>query len=242
MSAPRLLLVEDEPSLRMGLADGLRAEGFLVEECGDGATALRRLGEGGFAAVVLDLMLPRVDGFTVLRRLREGGLDLPVLVLSARGAETDRILGFEYGADDYVVKPVTLRELVLRLRAILRRVRPALAERLRFGQVEVDFRRRCLVRAGRRHGLNHLELELLRFFLAHPGEILDRARLLREVWGQRRPAATRTVDTHVFRLRRKLEADPERPEHLLTERGVGYRFEPGEGGVSQLFDGEGTGD
>jgi DNA-binding response OmpR family regulator len=209
---PHLLIVEDEPSLRMGLADGLASEGFTVEECADGASALERAQAGGLDAMLLDLMLPGMDGLQVLRRLREAGNDLPIVILSARGEESDRILGFEYGADDYVVKPAPLRELALRLRAVLRRGDPSGPRSARFGEVEVDF------------AANRLELELLRYLLANPDTPIERNQLLREVWGQDRPAQTRTVDTHVFRLRQKIEADPERPQHLLTVRGVGYRF------------------
>ena len=232
MNAPHtVLVVEDEPSLRMGLVDGLRSEGYLVAECADGQEALEQAQHGSFAAMVLDLMLPRVDGFEVLRRLREARNELPVLILTARGEDSDRILGFEYGADDYVVKPAPLREVVLRLGAILRRTGsrdPELPDRLRFGAVEVDFASYSLVRDGCRLGLNRKELDLLRYLLTHPSEPVDRATLLREVWHQPRATQTRTVDTHVFRLRQKIEADPERPEHLLTVRGLGYRFEPGE--------------
>ena len=220
----RLLVVEDEPSLRMGLVDGLTSEGFEVEECADGSQALARAEQGGLDAMLLDLMLPGLDGLEVLRRLREARDDLPVLILSARGEDADRILGFEYGADDYMVKPAPLREVVLRLRAVLRRGGADGPRSARFGDVEVDFAAYTLVRDGRRHGLNRLELELLRYLVTHPDEPLSRETLLREVWGQERPAQTRTVDTHVFRLRQKLEADPDAPRHLLTVRGVGYRF------------------
>lgn len=221
---PKLLIVEDEPSLRMGLADGLGGEGFEVEECADGASALVRLADGGIDVLLLDLMLPGLDGLQVLRRLREDGNPLPVIILSARGEDADRILGFEYGADDYVVKPAPLRELALRLQAVLRRGETQGPRSARFGEVEVDFAAYSLTRAGRRYGLNRLELELLRYLISHPDEPLSREQLLREVWGQARPAQTRTVDTHVFRLRKKIEADPEAPRHLLTVRGVGYRF------------------
>ena len=222
----RLLIVEDEPSLRMGLADGLRSEGFEVAECADGVAALEQAGGGDFDAMLLDLMLPKLDGLEVLRRLREARNDVSVLILSARGEDADRILGFEYGADDYMVKPAPLREVVLRLRAVLRRGGGAAeAPTASFGEVEVDFAAYSCTRGGRRYGLNRLELELLRFLIAHAGEPVSRRDLLREVWGQQRPAQTRTVDTHVFRLRQKIEADPEAPRHLLTVRGVGYRFE-----------------
>lgn len=222
-----ILLVEDEPSLRMGLADGLRSEGFEVEERADGEAGLEAAQSGKFQAMVLDLMLPKLDGFEVLRRLRSDRCDLPVLILSARGEDSDRILGLEYGADDYVVKPAPLREIVLRLQAILRRSgnHAGVAGSLQFGAIEVDFAAYSLVRDGKRFGLNRLELELLRFFLDHSGEILSRETLLREVWGHRHPSGTRTVDTHVFRLRQKIETRPEAPRHLHTVRGMGYRFD-----------------
>ncbi len=202
-ASARILIAEDEPGLRMGLVDGLRSEGFAVAEAADGAAAYELAAAGACDALVLDLMMPKLDGFTVLRRLREARNDLPVLILSARGEDSDRILGFEYGADDYVVKPAPLRELVLRLRAILRRAggNEAPPERVRFGDCEVDFAAYSMTRGEQRHGLNRKELELLRYFLDHPGEPLERERPLREVWRQARPAHTRTVDTHVFRLR-----------------------------------------
>ena len=225
----RILIAEDEPGLRMGLVDGLRSEGFETTEAADGAAALELASAGGFDALVLDLMMPKLDGFTLLRRLREARNDLPVLILSARGEDSDRILGLEYGADDYVVKPAPLRELVLRLRLILRRARGGAAgpDRVQFGDNQVDFAAYSMTRGERRFGLNRKEIELLRYFLAHPGEPLERERLLREVWQQARPAHTRTVDTHVFRLRQKLETDPDRPRLIHTVRGVGYRFEAG---------------
>lgn len=233
---PRILLVEDEPSLRMGLRDGLESEGFQVHEAADGESALELLlGDAGdsptvapFDAVLLDLMLPGIDGLEVLRRVRARSLPVPILILSARGEDADRILGFEYGADDFMVKPAPLREVVLRIQAVLRRNGGSAPEPVhRFGAVEVDFDAYSLTRSGQRFGLNRKERDLLAFFLAHPQEPIDRARLLMEVWGQRRPTASRTVDTHVFRLRQKIEADPEDPKHLLTVHGVGYRFEPG---------------
>lgn len=226
MSVQRILVVEDEASLRMGLVDGLSSEGYEVLEVADGLSGLEQARTGKFDALILDLMLPRLDGFEVLRRLRQEQNSIPILVMSARGEESDRILGFEYGADDYVVKPTPLREVSLRLRAILRRLTPAgTPERVAFGDVEVDFAAYSLVRKGHRVGLNRKEVELLRFFWKHRGEPLDRALILREVWQQPRATATRTVDTHVFRLRQKVEEDADHPRHIHTLRGVGYRFD-----------------
>ena len=246
MTHVRILVIEDEDTLRMALGDALRAEGFEVLEAADGEAGLAlALGEGP-EVVLLDLMLPKRDGFSVLRALREDRLDSAVIILSARGEEWDRVQGFEYGADDYVVKPFSMRELVLRLRAVLARSdggtpgAPArdgwLADprgKARFGAggagsaddiVEVDFAAYSLTRGARRHGLSRKELELLRYFLVHEGQALDRLRLLSDVWGPDEAPSTRTVDNHVLKLRKKLERDPERPRHLLTVHGVGYRF------------------
>jgi len=231
----RVLLVEDEPSLRLGLTDGLQSEGIEVMEASDGESALDMLLPGepkadanNIDAVLLDLMLPGIDGLEVLRRMRSQACDIPVLILSARGEDADRILGFEYGADDFMVKPTPLREVVLRLKAVMRRQQPvAQVMQQSFGEVEVDFQAYSLVRAGKRHGLNRKERDLLAYFLENPGETISRDTLLRQVWGQARPASTRTVDTHVFRLRKKIEKDPENPIHLVTVHGVGYRFLPG---------------
>jgi DNA-binding response OmpR family regulator len=227
--SPRILLVEDEPSLRLGLRDGLGSEGFEIVEAADGEAALELLlGGSTFDAVLLDLMLPGIDGLEVLRRVRSCSVAVPILILSARGEDADRILGFEYGADDFMVKPAPLREVALRLRAVLRRERTAAPPaQFRFGDVEVDLDAYSLVRAGKRYGLNRKERDLLAFFLQHVGEPLDRHRLLLEVWGQRNPSASRTVDTHVFRLRKKIEQDSDDPRFLLTVHGVGYRFETG---------------
>ncbi len=224
---PTILLVEDEPSLRLGLVDGLTSEGFEVVEAADGEAALEQVHDGSsFDAILLDLMLPGIDGLEVLRRVRSQSIAVPILILSARGEDADRILGFEYGAADFMVKPAPLREVALRLRAVLRRNQPAgPPSRATFGNVKADLDAYSLVRGDQRFGLNRKERDLLAFFLQHVGEPIERQRLLHEVWGQRHPAATRTVDTHIFRLRKKIENDSDDPQHLLTVHGVGYRFE-----------------
>jgi DNA-binding response OmpR family regulator len=228
----RILVIEDEPLLRMALVDALRAEGFDVLEAGDGEVGLHLALREDPDAVLLDLMLPKRDGFSVLRALREDRLAAPVLILSARGEEYDRIQGFEYGADDYVVKPFSMVELLLRLRAALARragATPGVAherdtKHARFGDVEVDFEAYTLTNRGARHGLSRRELELLAYFLAHEGETLDRLRLLNDVWDPSEAPTTRTVDQHVLKLRKKLERDPADPRHIVTVHGVGYRF------------------
>ena len=226
----RILIVEDEAPLRLALADALRAEGFAISEAGDGETGLKLALAEAPDLVLLDLMLPRRDGLSVLRAIREDRLHSAVVILSARGEEWDRVQGFEYGADDYVVKPFSTRELLLRVRAVLARSggdTPGLdlgAGKLRLGDATVDFAGYSLERGGRRVGLARRELDLLKYFLAHEGRALDRNTLLNDVWGGDAYPTTRTVDRHVLKLRRKLEADPERPRHILTVHGVGYRF------------------
>jgi two-component system alkaline phosphatase synthesis response regulator PhoP len=226
----RILIIEDEAPLRMALADALVAEGYEVLEAGDGEAGLQLALTEDPAAILLDLMLPGRDGFSVLRALREDRLFAPVLILSARGEEWDRIQGFEYGADDYLVKPFSTRELLARLKAALIRAGGAApgmnetAAHARFGAVEVDFGAYTLTHAGVRHGLSRRELELLRYFLDHEGVALERLTILTEVWGSDESPTTRTIDTHVLKLRKKLEPDPENPVFLVTVHGVGYRF------------------
>ena len=227
---PRVLVIEDEEPLRLALCDALRAEGFEVSEAADGEAGLQRALSDAPEVVLLDLMLPKRDGFSVLRAMRQDRLSSAVIILSARGEEWDRVQGFEFGADDYVVKPFSTRELLMRIRALLRRSEgetPGMAlegGKLRFGEVLVDFAAYSLERDGRRLGLSRRELELLRYFLAHEGKTLERSTILDEVWGREEDPTPRTVDMHVLKLRRKIEADPEAPRHIQTVHGVGYRF------------------
>lgn len=232
----RVLVVEDELPIRMALVDTLRAEGFEVLEAPDGGAAVKVALVEDPDAILLDLNLPVYDGFEVLRRIREDRLTSMVLILSARGAEMDRIQGFEYGADDYVVKPFSTDEVVARLRAALARrggSTPGVAEledvrSVSFGDVAVDFDTYSLLHGGERHGLSRREMDLLRYFLKHDGETLSRDHLVERVWGPMpstgRPPTTRTVDQHVMKLRKKIEAAPDEPRHLVTVHGVGYRF------------------
>ena len=228
----RVLVVEDEESIRIPLVDTLRSHGYEVLEAGDGEEALRLAVREDPDAILLDLMLPKRDGFSVLRALREDRLTATVLILSARGSETDRIHGFEFGADDYVVKPFSTAEVLARLRAALARkggATPGVVEvddvdEVQFGDVRVDFRAYSLVRGGERHGLSRREMDLLRYFLRHEGETLERIRIVDDVWGADEAPTTRTVDQHVMKLRKKIEAAPDDPRHLITIHRVGYRF------------------
>ena len=228
--AKRILVIEDEDSLRMALVDALRSEGFQVLEAGDGEAGLKLALTEGPDLVLLDLMLPKRDGFSVLRAMREDRLASPVIILSARGEEWDRVQGFEYGADDYVVKPFSMRELLLRIQALDKRNTggtPGLQTengKVRIGAALVDFGAYCITRQGQREGLSRREMDLLHYFLSNEGEALDRLRILKHVWGPHESPTTRTIDTHVLRLRKKIEIDPAEPRHLVTVHGVGYRF------------------
>ncbi len=228
----RVLVVEDERSIRMPLVDLLRAKGYEVLEAEDGEAGLEIALREDPDAVLLDLMLPKRDGFSVLQAMREDRLTATVLILSARGAEMDRIQGFEYGADDYVVKPFSMAEVLARLAAALARkggATPGIQEvedvkGASFGKVHVDFEAYSLVADGRRHGLSRREMDLLRYFLRRDGETLERAQIMDDVWGPDETATTRTVDNHVLRLRKKIEERPDDPRHLITVHRVGYRF------------------
>ena len=233
----RVLIVEDEEHLAAGLKLNLEEEGFTAEVEDDGAAALQRLlgaGAGGFDAVLLDVMLPGLDGFEVVRRLRAARQFVPVMLLTARSDNDDVLRGFEAGADDYLSKPFDLSILLARLAGLLRRRRwlrgDAAAgpeeehDEYRFAGVTVDFRNQVLRRGRTEQPLTVMEATLLRYLVSRAGETVSRRALLEEVWGVRHDTDTRTVDNFIARLRRYLEAQPARPRHLLTVRGVGYRF------------------
>lgn len=223
---PRVLVIEDECDLADGLRDNLEIEGYEAEAAYDGESGVDALRRRNVDLLILDLMLPDTDGYRVLKRLREDGFELPVLLLTARGEETDKVRGFRLGADDYVTKPFGLLELLARVEALLRRARPAATESgFRFGDVAVDRASRTVHRDGEYVELTPKEFELLVTLYRHGGEAVSRQALLREVWGHRGVVATRTVDTHVAELRRKLEPDPNHPRHIFTVRKYGYRLE-----------------
>jgi two-component system, OmpR family, alkaline phosphatase synthesis response regulator PhoP len=223
----RILVVEDEPGLRLALTDRLAAEGYAVESAGDGESGLARATAERFDLILLDVMLPKKSGFDVCRDLRQAGNDTPVLMLTARTQVADRVVGLKLGADDYVVKPFEVAELLARIEARLRRpgARGAtLPDRYRFGEVEIDFRRATVTRSGQPVELSAKEYQLLRYFIEHRDEVLSRNTLLDEVWGYDAMPTTRTVDVHVAWLRRKVEPTPRHPQFILTLHGLGYKF------------------
>lgn len=227
MALPRVLVVDDEPMVREVLSRYLRRDGFEVATAADGEEALARFGETEPDLVLLDLMLPRVDGYEVFRRLRQRA-PTPVIMLTARGEETDRIVGLDRGADDYIGKPFSPGEVVARVRAVLRRVGPGdpIPEVLDLDWLEVETERRVVRVNGEPISLTRKEFDLLHHFASHPGITLTRSQLLEDVWDFAWDGDSSTVTVHVRRLREKIEADPSAPVHLLTVWGVGYRFEP----------------
>jgi len=224
-----VLIVEDNENLAYGLRNNLEIEGYAVSVAGDGPSGLEAARDRAPDLVILDLMLPGMDGYRVLKGLRDQGLDMPVLILTAKGEEADKVLGFRLGADDYVTKPFGVLELLARVEALLRRSGNGSADRVsgsveRFGSVEIDPGSRTVTKNGADVALTPKEFDLLLALMSRRGQAASRLALLREVWGHRAAVATRTVDTHVSELRRKLEDEPASPQHILTVHKVGYRF------------------
>jgi len=221
----RILIVDDEPEIVRGLEDNLRFEGYQTAAATNGQDALALAQSDAPDLILLDIMMPRMSGWDVCRALREKGIEAPIIMLTARGEEVDRVRGLELGADDYVTKPFSLRELLARVRAVLRRPGPRTRfEEFTFGDVRIRPRVRQVFKAGEEIRLTRKEFDLLVFLVAHRGEVLTRERLLDEVWGYERFPTTRTVDTHILRLRKKFETDADQPVWILTLHGHGYKF------------------
>ena len=224
----RVLIIEDNHDLAFGLRNNLEIEGYAVDVAEDGPSGLAAAHRGAPDLIVLDLMLPGMDGHRVLRQLRADGVSVPVLILTARGEEADKVLGFRLGADDYVTKPFGVLELLARVEALLRRTRAddrRIAPDLhRFGDVEVEIATRIVRRNGRAVPLTPMEFDLLVALLQRGGAVVSRVQLLTEVWGHASDVHTRTIDTHIGELRRKLEQDPSAPRYILTVRKAGYRL------------------
>lgn len=222
-----VLVVEDEPALVASLAYNFRKNGYHVVTAKDGVEGLQAARRARPDVVVLDLMLPRMDGMEVCRRLRADS-DVPIIMLTAKGEEFDRVMGLELGADDYLAKPFSMRELMARVRALLRRSAPRATARedalIQAGDIAIDPRGRTVRRAGAEVALKPKEFDLLLFLARNAGKVFTREQMLERVWGYQFFGGSRTVDVHVRWLREKLEDDPAHPQHLLTVRGVGYKF------------------
>src|SRR5918993_1536669 len=226
----RVLIVEDNQDLAFGLRNNLEIEGYVVDVAADGPAGVSAARAVPPDLVVLDLMLPGMDGYRVLRQMREDGLAMPVLILTAKGEEADKVLGFRLGADDYVTKPFGVLELLARVEALLRRSPKHRADangavHERFGDIDVDISARAVHRDGQPVSLTPMEFDLLLALLRRRGAVASRLELMKEVWGYHASVVSRTVDTHVAELRRKLEDDPALPRHILTVRKAGYRLQ-----------------
>jgi DNA-binding response OmpR family regulator len=230
-----ILTVEDDPAILRGLSDNLRFEGYEVVTAMDGETGYRMQRERQPDLIVLDLMLPRMSGLELCRKLRAEGIQTPILMLTARSEEPDRVLGLDLGADDYVTKPFSVRELMARVRALLRRSQPGqegaadaagLPDDLRFSDAEIDFRSYEARVGGKPVEMTRKEFAVLRYLASRAGEVVTRDDLLNQVWGYESYPSSRTVDNHVAGLRAKLERDASQPEHIKTVHGVGYKFVP----------------
>jgi two-component system alkaline phosphatase synthesis response regulator PhoP len=222
----RILVIEDEPQMRLGLRDNLELEGYEVETAVDGSEGLAKAAAFSPDLVLLDVMLPKKNGFDVCRELRARASSTPIVMLTARSAETDKVLGFELGADDYVTKPFSITELLARVRAVLRRAgtQPAPADVIRIGDLEVDFKLHQARRGTERVEFTAREFDLLRYLVEHRGRVVTREQILNEVWGYEEFPTTRTIDNFVAKLRQKIETLPHAPEHILTIHGSGYKF------------------
>ena len=224
----RILIAEDEKDLAMGLQDNLQFEGYDVLTAGDGEAALRLAFEQRPDAVLLDIMMPKMDGLTVCRRIREAGFIVPILMLTARSQEADIVDGLEMGADDYITKPFNIRELLARIKAVLRRGGSGhkLPKLLRIGESSIDLVKGKVSRGVQSFNLGHFELEILKMLVEHAEKPVERNKLLDVIWGMGDFTPTRTVDNHIVSLRRKIEACQKMPRHIVTVHGVGYKFVP----------------
>ena len=222
----RILIIEDEESILMALEDNLKLEGYGVASALDGEMGLSKVLENDYDLIILDIMLPKMNGFDVCRRIRQEGISSPILMLTAKSQEIDKVLGLELGADDYVTKPFSPRELLARVKALLRRAKPPEPGReiYRFGEVEIDFKRYETRKKGKLIYLTALEFALLHILIKHGGEVVTRDSILDEVWGNDVFVQSRTVDKHIAELRKKIEDDSQNPKFIVGIRSVGYKF------------------
>lgn len=224
----KILLVEDEPEMQRGLRDNLEFEGYKVELVGDGKEGLKKIVNHTYDMVILDVMLPGMSGFEICKQAREKGVRTPIIMLTAKGEEVDKVLGLELGADDYITKPFSLRELLARIKAVLRRKEGAseTSSTVKIGNVEVDFSTYRVSRKGKSIDMTPKECEILRFLWQHKTQVVSRDALLTNVWGYDESISSRTVDNFILKLRQKVEPSPSKPRHIITIHGSGYKLIP----------------
>ena len=223
----KILIIEDEEDLVKGLKLNLADEGYEVDWAADGEEGLRKALEEQPQLIILDIMLPKMNGLDICRELRLKNISIPIIMLTAKGEEIDKVLGLEIGADDYMTKPFSIRELLARIKAHLRREkreRKTIPDVYRFGDVEIDFTHFKVKRKDKELDLTSLEIDILKYFIAHKEEVVTREALLDKVWGYEKYPTTRTIDNHILKLRKKIEGDPSHPEYILSVYGEGYRF------------------
>jgi len=223
----KILIIEDEQDLIKGLKLNLSDEGYDVDCAGNGAEGLRKAVEAAPDLIILDIMLPEMDGLEVCRKLRQKNIDIPVIMLTAKGEEIDKVVGLEIGADDYMTKPFSIRELLARIKARLRHTERETKTELKiysFSEIEIDFIRFKARRKGKELDLTSLEMDILKYFIVHRGEVVSRNDLLDKIWGYESYPTTRTIDNHILKLRKKIEEDPSHPRYILSVYGGGYRF------------------
>lgn len=222
----KILIVDDEVNMRRGLRDNLEYDGYEVSEAEDGLSALRKVKEEEFDLILLDVMMPRLDGFEVCKTLRKNRNNIPIILLTSKGEEIDKVLGLEIGADDYIEKPFSVRELGARIKAILRRASSEKSNETEviIGLLTLNFKEYTAFNGDQEEKLSHKEFEIMNYLHQHQNEIVDRYELLKNVWGYNEHPTTRTVDNFIVKLRQKVEADPTNPRHILTIHGAGYKL------------------
>lgn len=225
----KILIVEDEPQMRMGLRDNLEFEGYTVDTAEDGRVGLDKILANPYDLILLDVMMPHLSGFDVCKKAREKGIRTPVIMLTAKGEEIDKVLGLELGADDYITKPFSLRELLARIKAVLRRIGESgntadPGGEVTIGNLTVDFSTYDAFVNDQAEPMTHKEFELLKYLWQHQGQTVSRDELLNEVWGYEEFPTTRTVDNFILKLRKRIESDPARPRFILTVHGIGYKL------------------
>jgi DNA-binding response OmpR family regulator len=226
----KVLVIEDEPDMAMGLRDNLSFEGYEVLSASDGERGVLLAERERPSCILLDVMLPGIDGFEACQRMRKRGVRAPIIMLTARGQEIDKVLGLELGADDYITKPFGLQELLARIRAVLRRAGnqqdSGTPDEIVLSRAQVSFSTGRVIRGRKEASLGHYEAEILKMLLRRPGEVVERKDILKEIWGLENEPLNRSVDNHVVSLRRKIEDDPAHPRHILTVHGFGYKVVP----------------